>query len=367
MRVVDHGLVPPPEWDSFVSASPTAWFWHSRSWIDYTLAYRDAALHSGSVFTVRDGNDRIVAAGVALVEECELAKGELPTRVVGFGGGPVWAPAVAQDLDDSGVADALKLSFGHLSVLASAEDAAFGSTRLTSIPNDAEAHQGAVRVAALRKGWAERGGATQLLDTSQPSDEIRRRMSKGHRSAITRGLRSMSVTTTEPGDSATFSAYRRMHLLAAGRSTRPARTWDLMEDWLSNGSGILLGARLANEWVGFSYVLISGKGAYYASAANHPDVEGEPIGHVLQWAAIEELARRGVVSYELGHQHFGTTSSATPSPKDIAIARFKRGFGGRTAPVVEHERFWDAPTARSVLARRAADYADTLQHDAFPS
>lgn len=150
----------------------------------------------------------------------------------------------------------------------------------------------------------------------------------------------MSAALTDPSDRKAFSAYREMHRRAAGRSTRPPRTWELMENWLADGTGLLFGARLASQWVGFSYVLVSGRSAYYASAANHPDVEGQPIGHVLQWAAVEELARRGVVSYELGQQQFAPTSARAPSPKELAIARFKRGFGGQTVPVVEHERFW---------------------------
>ena len=350
----------------FVSSSPTGWFWHSRSWIDYTIAYGQDTSPCGSVFTVRDGEDRVVAAAVALVEESAIGGTEATSRSIGFGGGPVWVPAVSPELDEATTAEAIRLCFDHLSKIASAEGAVSGSTRLASIPTDAATYQSAVRVAALRNGWAERGGATQVLDTSLPVDVIRRGMSKGHRSAITRGLRSMSAALTDPSDRKAFSAYREMHRRAAGRSTRPPRTWELMENWLADGTGLLFGARLASQWVGFSYVLVSGRSAYYASAANHPDVEGQPIGHVLQWAAVEELARRGVVSYELGQQQFAPTSARAPSPKELAIARFKPGSGGQTVPVVEHERFWDASAAVLVLTHRAEEYAATLKTEASP-
>lgn len=186
MRIVDHGLVPPPEWDMFVSSSPTGWFWHSCSWIDYTIAYGQDTSPCGSVFTVRDGEDRVVAAAVALVEESAIGGTEATSRSIGFGGGPVWVPAVSPELDEATTAEAIRLCFDHLSKIASAEGAVSGSTRLASIPTDAATYQSAVRVAALRNGWAERGGATQVLDTSLPVDVIRRGMSKGHRSAITR-------------------------------------------------------------------------------------------------------------------------------------------------------------------------------------
>ena len=70
-------------------------------------------------------------------------------------------------------------------------------------------------------------------------------MTKGHRAAVKRAQKSIAVdaitgSRADIGD--VFAAYQEMHRRAAGRTTRPQRTFDIMLEWLRNGDAVLFGA-----------------------------------------------------------------------------------------------------------------------------
>jgi hypothetical protein len=87
----------------------------------------------------------------------------------------------------------------------------------------------------------------------------------------------------------------------------------------------------------------------------------EPIGHALQWAAIEWLVAHGVTTYELGIQQFGPLLHDVPDEKARNISRFKRGFGGvpRLAPA--YEKWYSAAAFRAAYDARAEVYALALE------
>jgi len=150
-----------------------------------------------------------------------------------------------------------------------------------------------------------------------------------------------------------FDAYQQMHQRAAGRVTRPQRTFDLMRTWLGTGHAVLFAARRGGGFLGFAYVLRFARGAYYASAANDPDESREPVGHAVQWRALTWLRDNGITTYELGAQPFGAVPHDDASEKELAIARFKRGFGGIAVPLFAGERYWTADAMAPVAARLA--------------
>src|SRR5206468_7207838 len=132
--------------------------------------------------------------------------------------------------------------------------------------------------------------ASQVVDlTDADDDALLRSMTKGHRAAVKKAMKAMEVdaldgASVESADA--FDAYQQMHQRAAGRVTRPQRTFDLMRTWLGTGHAVLFAARRGGGFLGFAYVLRFARGAYYASAANDPDESREPVGHAVQWRAL---------------------------------------------------------------------------------
>lgn len=332
------GAVDDKAWDEFCATSPSAWFWHTTGWRDYTLAYRPEAESTTLAFGVFDGGNLVAA--VPLMRE---TAGDGP--VFTFGGGSCWAPALADGLDRSEMQAALRRCLEHVDELAAehgAGRAAFAVSPLVPGLPDAVLCWAA---AAVRAGYLDATRVSQLVDLRDDEDRLLRAMTKGHRAAVKQAQKSITVDVvvgSEPEVGDVFAAYQDMHHRAAGRSTRPQRTFDLMREWLGTGNAVLFAASRDQRHLGFAYVLRFGRGAYYASAANDPDASREPVGHALQWRAMTWLREEGVTTYELGLQPFGLLPHDEASEKELAIARFKRGFGGVPTPMMIGERRWPA-------------------------
>lgn len=145
-----------------------------------------------------------------------------------------------------------------------------------------------------------------------PDDEMLARMRYDHRTTIKRRLDDLFCEIIEQPGTPLFRRYQELHELDAGRKTRPQATFDIMDSWLGSHAFLLL-AYKNNVHVGAALFIYQHPGAYYASAARRPGVEG-PIHHFLIWQAMRTLAHRGFEYLDLGH------------PETPAIAEFKRGF-----------------------------------------
>lgn len=347
-------------WDRFCEGSPGAWFWHTLAWRDYTLAYRPELASESRAFFVADG-DEIVAAVPLMVEQHNR------TPRLSFGGGDCWAPALAAGLSPARQSDAMRAALAHVDRIATVERAVRASFRVSPL---APGLEGCLPFLAgtTRAGYADLSATATVLDLSPTSETLLRRMTKGHRSDITRAGRSMTV---DVDDAATvteerFAEYRMLHEKAAGRVTRPARTFELMREWISRGTGLLVTARQEGRAVSCAYLNLYRGGAYYSSAATDPSVR-EPAGHLVQWSAIRWLQAHGFTRYEVGLQHFGPLPYEVPLAKELNIARFKRGFGGDLVPVPVREKWFDSAAFLSVASARAAAYAAGLEAGNAPA
>jgi hypothetical protein len=320
-------------WEELCSHASGAWFWHKRPWLEYTLAYRPQAESASLAFAVRDGAELVAAVPLMLERHDDGPR-------FSFGGGPCWAPAVAPGLARHRVERVLSEVFAHVDELAASHGARSVSWRLSPLATDWGSYLPFFLAATTRAGYVDVSLTSTVVDVSRPVDEIRARMSKGHRSAITAagraGLSAAVLTGAEAGPS--FDGYRQMHARAAGRVTRPARTFELMCDWLVDGSAALVRADYDGRPAGFAYLILDAGRAYYASGANEPRIGALPVGQALQGAALEWLSAGGFERYELGLQQFGPLPYDTPSDKDLGIARFKRGFGGLTLPLATRRK-----------------------------
>lgn len=131
-----------------------------------------------------------------------------------------------------------------------------------------------------------------------------------------------------PGAGGLIRTAQRVHLLDAGRKTRPDETWDLMGDWADECHGLFsmafdYDARSPEMegWppcVGYAYFILHERWAYYASAASLR----RDINIALVWWAMLALKRVGVTRCELGWQ------GEAADDKGRRIEFLRRGFGG---------------------------------------
>lgn len=212
----------------------------------------------------------------------------------------------------------------------------------------------------MKYGYLDASLNSQVIDTGGSLEGLRKGLRKGHASDVKRA-KELFETCVFDKDSLTdpvFAQYQELHRKASGRVTRPQATFDAMKAMIRAGDAILVAARQAEAFIGFSLVTTYRGRAYYASAANDPDAGNLPINHGIQWKTLEWLNERGYSSYEIGWQEFGPQLHSFPSEKEIALGHFKRGFGGRTVPIFVGEKYYDPAFCAKTLTARAQKFLE---------
>ena len=167
-------------------------------------------------------------------------------------------------------------------------------------------------------------GRANLVVRLGDEREMWRHMRKGHQAAIRVAARSVDVRSA-PGDTRSgrhlFALYRELHLLANG-AVRPDETFRLMASWVPRFGQVEIAYQHGFP-IAAAYFITYAGGAYYASAARHPEADPK-IGaaHLLLWSAMYDLAERGYRWLDMGPDPDGSASD-----KERSVAHFKRGFG----------------------------------------
>jgi FemAB family protein len=156
---------------------------------------------------------------------------------------------------------------------------------------------------------------------------------KSFRSLVTSGERQWRVDILRaPGDAAVWEEFRLLHAEVAGRVTRSLESWQSQHAALASDEGFLVVLRDASgRMVGAGYFMCSADEGVYAVAAYDRSLFDKPLGHVVQYRAIEEMQRRGCKWYRIGRRDFPSDEPA-PNAKELAIAMFKQGFASHVLP-----------------------------------
>ncbi len=155
-----------------------------------------------------------------------------------------------------------------------------------------------------------------------------------HRSRIKKILTDNEVVIfyTDQSDSSyqIHEQYRELHHKMAGHVTRPKETFDMQFERLKLGEAVLFGLKYRGQTAAFTYFDFRADKANYASAVHELDLPRLPFGHALVYKAAEYLKALGVKFIDT--EQPGSPSMQLgyyPDPKQLNIALFKRGFGGR--------------------------------------
>ena len=164
--------------------------------------------------------------------------------------------------------------------------------------------------------------------------QIKACIRKSYKSLITAGERIWAVSTLDSNGSAdVWQEFRDLHFKVSGRITRSDETWNLQYQdikrqcaflvWLRNSAGVMVGGGL------FNYTNDEG---LYAVGAYDRTLSNKPMGHIVQYRAIQELKKRGVIWYKVGVKPY-ISDIPKPSDKEVTIAEFKEGFASHIFPV----------------------------------
>ena len=172
------------------------------------------------------------------------------------------------------------------------------------------------------------------VDLSLSLSDIKSRFRKSYRSLVTSGDRLWKVEILRaPGSITIWQEFRELHAEVAGRITRSLESWQIQHEAIQADEGFLVVLRDSeNRMVGAGYFVHSTDEASYAVGAYDRNLFDKPLGHVVQFHAIQELQRRGCRWYRIGNRSF-TGDFPSPSQKELSISYFKQGFCTHVYPV----------------------------------
>ena len=170
------------------------------------------------------------------------------------------------------------------------------------------------------------------IDLRQELVEIKKNFRKSYKSLVVSGLRLWTVGVLDSICDNIWEDFKRLHLQVSGRVTRSDETWAIQHQhikakraflvWLKDSYGKMVGGGF------FNYTNMEGA---YAVGAYDRSLFDKPLGHVVQYRAIEELKKRNVRWYKIGDRPY-TSDVPTPTAKEISIGEFKNGFAMHVFP-----------------------------------
>ena len=174
--------------------------------------------------------------------------------------------------------------------------------------------------------------ASLRLDLKADEDEIFKNFRKVSRYEVRRAERlgtTVSAASTDAEIDEFLSLYKRMAIWKGFTPDSIDDTRRIIQ-WLvgSESRGALLIGRVKGIAHGGIVIARSGRRCWYIWGANERD-EQMPVGHILQWRALQWAKSHGCTEYDFG----GYTPGATSGP-----AWFKEGFGGTVVHLVPQHR-----------------------------
>jgi len=177
-----------------------------------------------------------------------------------------------------------------------------------------------------------------FIDISKSINEIKSGFRKSYKSLITSGQKNWTVEVLSSENQNIWNKFKSLHLKVAGRKTRSDETWKIHLNDIKQHQGFLVYLLNANNKMdGAGFFNFTRDEGLYSVAAYDRELFDKPLGHVVQYRAIEEFKKKGVAWYKLGARPY-PTDQPSPTSKELSIASFKEGFASHNTPrfVLQH-------------------------------
>jgi|APSaa5957512535_1039671.scaffolds.fasta_scaffold14275_2 hypothetical protein len=237
-----------------------------------------------------------------------------------------------------------KLIFKEIFKIAKAEDISYINFYVSPL-SDVVLNKEMIINPLSKFGFHDTTISTNILKLEKDKDVLFRNFRKGVKSDIKTAIKNGFETKVYDHGNITrkiFDIYKNIHFQAAGRKTRPDKSWDIMFEWIQKGVSILAITTKEDKYISTQFVNVYNKKAYYQSGASKPEYERERgVGHLAQWEIIKYLKSNDITYYELGWNWYPNISQEVASEKMLGISRFKAGFGADIYPLFRGEWFRD--------------------------
>lgn len=168
------------------------------------------------------------------------------------------------------------------------------------------------------------------IDLALEISIIKSHFRKSYKSLITSGQKKWNVNLLKKADPLIWTQFQNLHVHVAGRETRNTESWNIQLEAIATGDGFLIYLTDENNMmVGGGFFNITKDEGLYSVGVYERSLFDNPLGHVVQYRAIEEMKLRGIRWYKIGMTAY---SSENPTEKDLSIAHFKQGFATHVFP-----------------------------------
>lgn len=170
------------------------------------------------------------------------------------------------------------------------------------------------------------------VNLSLPENEIKRKFRSSYKSLINIDKYPWKFHVLTTIDENIWNKFKALHYAVSGRVTRSDETWKMHLNDIANGKGLLIALiNEAGEMDGGGFFNFSRDEGGYSVGVYKRELFSMPLGHLIQFKAIQELKSRGVKWYKIGPRSF-KSDSTQPTDKELSIADFKHGFASHVYP-----------------------------------
>ena len=164
------------------------------------------------------------------------------------------------------------------------------------------------------------------VDLNLELNEIKSNLRNSYKSLINSGEKLWKINILDKPDRFVWNEFKQLHLYVSGKRTRSDKTWELQFESLTNKTSILIYLQDSmNKMIGGGLFEFSKDEAIYSVGAYDRNLFDKPLGHIVQFRAIQEFKKRNLKWYKIGIRHY-INDFNLPSNKEISIGEFKEGF-----------------------------------------
>lgn len=356
MNIINYTKISNEEWDYVINNSDLGWFWHKRDYIDFLFEINKTRKVKDLSFGIYD-DDKLIAVCPMYIDKVNDIK------KLGFYNEPTPFMAMKSGLSVSTKKKAYLTYFQHIENLAYKNQVTFIELRIPPLSNYCS-KDSQVFNPLIKYSFTNIPVLTQIIDLKQSEDILWNNISKGHKANIKVANKIYKINYWDSSNLSkkTFYKYENLHEQAMGRKVRSNKSFEMFFNWVIKGDAILLEASLDEISIGYVYIIIYKKRAYYASGCRDNNKLYQSPSHLLIWESIKYLKKNNVEYLEMGTQHFGPSWHYNSTKKEINISNYKRSFGGFTKNVYVSEKFFNTPELKKMLIDRSKNFWRVNQH-----
>lgn len=168
-----------------------------------------------------------------------------------------------------------------------------------------------------------------FLDLTSSIEQIKAGFRKSYKPLIGRAekLWDASILTFSVITDEDWAEFKSLHFSAAGnRQTRSDESWAEQYKQILEEKAFLVTIKTTeNNLIGGGYFQHTANQCIYSVGAYDRALFEYPIGHLVQWLAINKMKQLGIQSYIIGDRPY-PSNLHNPTPKELSIGMFKEGF-----------------------------------------